>query len=735
MSSSPKVLQTSGDMFTALTTSSTNPATTLGSQQHPLALKDQLTDQSPTETNKFYGNWLVDDQSGPVWTHPYSMWWNKSAPGMAISYRPRSAFSFGGTSVEGSSQYYFAPVGVISFQFSAAELTTSNTIMQLDTPEMMSINCNLVNSNNTEQKIWFPTVQGMGFITAKYIGTTPIISSAVGFKSVAYVGLVNNNVQFFRITLYDDSNWLLFAFLSPSVTNEGKNLSLSLQGGSLRGSMSYGQCVIQVAYCPTSADESAYIDACGVYVRTVTVNGSSNNSTGTVEFQYHREETTTRPVLQFALPHQIDLFDSATQSTATSIYMDSTSKGTLRAYHTTKFTLVSTLPNRSNMYFLPNTKSSETSLDAPYLNFNQASLNRLSSISDLEIGFTSKSHETIVNEIVNACNLDSVYFSGKAIDKYAFLLLSLKYVLKDDTRAAIVASGLKSAFALWVSNTQQTKLVYDSKFRGIVSVSGLASSGADFGNGYYNDHHFHYGYFVHAAAVLALYDPSWIANPANKTWVDMLVRDIANPSEDDAFFPVSRAFDWFHGHSWAKGLFGSGDGKDEESTSEDYHHIYGIMLWAMVTGDSSMEHRAAMQLAIMKQSFNHYFLYTSGNNTMPSATVANKVSGILFENKVDHATYFGMNREYIHGIQMLPLTPASVYIRQKQFVQEEWDLLFASYNSSVNSGWRGILYQNLALVNSPVAYGFFFYSDYNANWIDGGTTWTYSLVFTGALTL
>ncbi len=55
----------------------------------------------------------------------------------------------------------------------------------------------------------------------------------------------------------------------------------------------------------------------------------------------------------------------------------------------------------------------------------------------------------------------------------------------------------------------------------------------------------------------------------------MLVRDVANPSAQDNYFPFSRNFDWYHGHSFAKGLFESGDSKDEESSSEDVMFAYG----------------------------------------------------------------------------------------------------------------------------------------------------------------
>jgi endo-1,3(4)-beta-glucanase len=58
--------------------------------------------------------------------------------------------------------------------------------------------------------------------------------------------------------------------------------------------------------------------------------------------------------------------------------------------------------------------------------------------------------------------------------------------------------------------------------------------------------------------------------------VNTLVRDIANPSTLDSYFPVSRMFDWYHGHSWAHGLYETFDGKDEESSSEDTMSAYAM---------------------------------------------------------------------------------------------------------------------------------------------------------------
>src|ERR1700733_10250554 len=94
-----------------------------------------------------------------------------------------------------------------------------------------------------------------------------------------------------------------------------------------------------------------------------------------------------------------------------------------------------------------------------------------------------------------------------------------------------------------------------------------------------------YGYFIYAASIIGTLDPTWLK--ANKAWVNTLVRDIANPSPLDHFFPVSRNFDWYHGHSWAHGLYETFDGKDEESSSEDAMSAYALKLWGRAIGDSN----------------------------------------------------------------------------------------------------------------------------------------------------
>ena len=341
----------------------------------------------------------------------------------------------------------------------------------------------------------------------------------------------------------------------------------------------------------------------------------------------------------------------------------------------------------------------------------------------------------LAQDMNNQTNLDSMYFSGKALSKFATAVYAVHDLAGDVSVASVGLTKLKTAFARFVSNKQEYPLVYESQWGGIVSTAAYSTGdpNADFGNSYYNDHHFHWAYFVHTASIIAYLEPTWLTE-TNKAWVNTLIRDAANPSTADPYFPQSRSFDWYHGHSWAKGLFDSFDGKDEESSSEDAFMSYAIKMWGHVIGDTAMEARGNLMLAVQKRVLGNYFLLSSTNINHPANFIKNKASGILFENKVDHTTYFGANTEYIQGIHMLPINPSSAYTRDKVFVKQEWDQYFSNGRAgNVVGGWRGILYSNLALIDPKAAFSFFNLTDFDPQYLDGGASLTWYIALSVGL--
>eukprot|EP00977_Amphora_coffeiformis_P025017 scaffold17996_cov194-Amphora_coffeaeformis.AAC.3 len=81
---------------------------------------------------------------------------------------------------------------------------------------------------------------------------------------------------------------------------------------------------------------------------------------------------------------------------------------------------------------------------------------------------------------------------------------ALKSILKN------AHSSLKHALEIFLSRNVSDTLVFDEDLGGLVSVDGLWDAQADFGNGRYNDHHFHYGYIVSTRLARAItYSYRW----------------------------------------------------------------------------------------------------------------------------------------------------------------------------------------------------------------------------------
>jgi endo-1,3(4)-beta-glucanase len=109
--------------------------------------------------------------------------------------------------------------------------------------------------------------------------------------------------------------------------------------------------------------------------------------------------------------------------------------------------------------------------------------------------------------------------------------------------------------------------------------------GQNFGAGFYNDHHYHFGYHIYAAAVLSKFDPDWAKRFHQH--VLLLIRDIANPSNDDNFFPTWRHKDWYLGFSWASGIVTINNkpypnGRNQESVSEAIAAYEAVALYGDV---------------------------------------------------------------------------------------------------------------------------------------------------------
>ncbi|ODQ47462.1 hypothetical protein PICMEDRAFT_15412 [Pichia membranifaciens NRRL Y-2026] len=679
---------------------------------HPVPLPSFYDQPGPIETNNFYGNFLVEDQNLPVWTHPYSVWksTDDQFKGLGISHTEASQRVYGDDPLSNPVKYFFNPVGICSMMLSAEEFQSQDFDFRVGDLQRFSAGVKLIAKTGGELHV--NVVQGMGFITGIYDGRiTPRLASKVGIQNLSLSGSLSNGIQKYLLKLFDNTEWVVYS-----------NASFSQQSANSVIAQPYnGQIIVQIAKLCGEKSQQYYDEAAGSYVTGCTLSGDSKNGSCSYSFNYAiAGSSRSKKVLQWFLPHQINSMDQSMRSSlADGLSLDSTCKGSMSAFLIQKFIMVEQLPPEE-------------------LKFDPWSdVNGVKGYSDNAKSVLSKvAQEEIQSfDVVNESDTDSMYTAGKILDKGAFILYVAAFVLQDDDLTLAMLGKMKQAFSRFIENRQKAPLCYENNWKGIVSTSGLNDGNfyCDFGNCFYNDHHFHYGYHIHAASLVALVDTqygdgNWV-NTA-RPWIETLIRDICNPNSKDMYFPVFRSFDFFNGHSFANGLFAHGDGKDEESSSEDYHAYYGIKLWATVTNNIQLLTVASLILSIEKRAMDLYMLYRNDNKVMPPNFIRNKVSGILFENKVDHATYFGMNKEYIHGIHMIPLTPMSNYIRSTDFVTEEWnEMALGPLASSIDGGWKGLLMLNLAIYNPQQAWEFFSKPDFQMSWLDNGMSRTWSLAY------
>jgi len=190
---------------------------------------------------------------------------------------------------------------------------------------------------------------------------------------------------------------------------------------------------------------------------------------------------------------------------------------------------------------------------------------------------------------------ESSYTFGKQASRLARLAL-VSAQLEDELTSSEAVARLTSELDPWLLGSNRNSLVYDLTWGGLVTTDGVASQGADYGMGWYNDHHFHFGYLVYAAAAVAHFDPSFFSRSSvngtnRRSGVLAMALDICNPPPSGAppawssasapsspFFPVTRMKDWFDGHSWASGLFPMNNGKSQESVSEAANAYYACAL-------------------------------------------------------------------------------------------------------------------------------------------------------------
>ncbi|EMA59736.1 glycoside hydrolase family 81 [Halorubrum lipolyticum DSM 21995] len=255
---------------------------------------------------------------------------------------------------------------------------------------------------------------------------------------------------------------------------------------------------------------------------------------------------------------------------------------------------------------------------------------------------------------------DGTYWTGKNFERL-LQLAPIAEQVDDDDAAERFRDAIRDELETWFSAGSEG----DVDERDLFWYDGVwgTLNGAPMGFGAdaeLNDHHFHYGYWVKAAAEIARADPQWAREDAYGGVVDHLVRDYANPDRDDSRYPFFRNFSPYAGHSWASGSGELPAGCNQESSSEAINAYAAMILWGEQTGDDAIRDAGIYLYTHEIHAALEYWFDVADEN-LPDAWPYD-YAGIVWGRGYKYATWFDQDPESIHAINYLPVGGHSLYL-------------------------------------------------------------------------
>jgi hypothetical protein len=293
-------------------------------------------------------------------------------------------------------------------------------------------------------------------------------------------------------------------------------------------------------------------------------------------------------------------------------------------------------------------------------------------VENLEFTGTSQEREMLYDQLVQDFENDDFvsttsYFGAKKLAKLARMIEIAESIEAEDL-VEIFSETLRVKMLDWITYSGESDPVFLERD---YEMGGVVAHKPAFGSENYSDHHFHYGYFMHAAAVLGKHNPDFIEQ--YRDVFDLWFKDIVNTDREDNRFPVLRHFDWYEGHSWASGTAPFGDGNNQESSSEAINAYWASWKWARLIGDEELETiseyaYSAEVNATRLYWFNDTDILNREGYIYPKAS-------LVWGGKTEYATWFSSDPLAIEAIQYIPITPGSLYLENEEIIRRDKSFL------------------------------------------------------------
>jgi endo-1,3(4)-beta-glucanase len=627
-----------------------------------------LGNKKPYPTNAWFNNFVTNKASDPVTIFPYLA--KLSSQGLSLSY---------------SSPIYYAdpdyPTIISAFYYQFENQLTLGSAEPMPDYGLafhhgMQIT---LKWQKGEQEIRAPILQGSPYATEFFSAARPQLSSRFKWLSINQLteqrGVLPENSRYELVLALDEKQtqtWLLYSEKPISL-----NWSTGPSGEKLTATEPYFgwiRLVLQKDTAKGLENDAAILDA---FSQTIPLDylQSYSSDAKNLSYSFKWQTQNNKAPLMLSLPHQRNSLAKTNPITYSSI------KGLMQGETTTQWTIE--LPKIPILFLEPKTLTAEQS-------------------KNLESALHAEAQTFMQRPFPD----DGPYRSGKRYARVARLIL-IANKLKEYKLQKQLLSHIESLLAQKMLGKTKWSFEYDQTWGGIIP------SIDDYGARNYNDHHYHYGYWVYTFAIIAKFDPAWLSKPlkANsfppKEWIGGLIQDYANSDKQNPYFPLQRYQDDYAGHSWASGLTSFKDGQNEQSSSEAVFAYYAIALYASALHDNNLFDWARFLMTRELVSAQTYWQITK-NSTIYSDKFKenNQVVANLWDAKIDSNAFFKdcktkyrCGLEYSFGIEMLPFTAISLPLFNKEWLENSYPSIkkiVAGEYGTITADWYWILIKGIS---------------------------------------
>ena len=471
-----------------------------------------------------------------------------------------------------------------------------------------------------------------------------------------------------------DADFVVYAPTGSTWTNNG-----SVYTSTLNGKDFWSMAMLPQSNSNVNSVAQEYQKYAYVFPTNTTTSWSYNESSGVVQTDFtvatEIKEGTESDMLLGLLPHQWD--NLASTSTTPTGYSYSGVRGEIKTLEGNTFSVENTFKGiLPTMPYLANYSAgfSPSDLDSKIV---QLENDGLSTWTD------SYNEGQVMNRLIQTARIADQTGNIEARDK---MIATVKERLED----WLTYQSGEVAFLFYYNSDWSAMLGYP------------AGHGQDSN---INDHRFHWGYFIHAAAFMEQFEPGWVND-----WGDMinlLVRDAASSNRNDDTFPFLRNFSPYAGHCWANGFASFPQGNDQESTSESMQFNSSLIHWGTITGNDEIRDLGIYLYTTEQTAVEEYWFDMNERNFKNDQqySLVSRVWG----NSYDNGTFWTSDITASYGIELYPMHGGSLYLGQNtSYVQKIWDELktnteILSTTSTNPNLWHDTIWKYLSFLDPEKA--------------------------------